>query len=85
MLIFGVSNYLKLFNVFLMGNAHQVRESELLDSEEHYSLSLGRTAAAAGQVHLNVTCDMCNVCPIRGPCYRCVDCPDFDLCARQGK
>ena len=64
-----------------MGIAHQVRESELLDSEEHYSLSLGR---AAGQVHLDVACDMCNACPIRGPCYRCVDCPDFDLCARQG-
>lgn len=32
------------------------------------------------QIHHNIQCDMCNVAPIVGKRYRCLDLPDFDLC-----
>ena len=33
-----------------------------------------------GYVHRRVTCDSCNVTPIRGIRYRCANCHDYDLC-----
>jgi hypothetical protein len=30
--------------------------------------------------HVNVGCDMCGASPIMGIRYKCVNCPDFDLC-----
>ena len=35
-----------------------------------------------GPVHWNITCDFCKQMPVRGPCHRCVDCGDFDVCER---
>ncbi|ETO00357.1 hypothetical protein RFI_37090 [Reticulomyxa filosa] len=31
-------------------------------------------------VHLNVKCDMCGACPIRGIRYKCSVCGNYDLC-----
>ena len=31
-------------------------------------------------VHNNVTCDGCNMTPIIGFRYKCMQCPDYDLC-----
>ena len=33
-----------------------------------------------GYVHRRVSCDSCNVMPIRGIRYRCANCLDYDLC-----
>ena len=33
-----------------------------------------------GYVHRRVTCNSCNVAPIRGIRYRCANCMDYDLC-----
>ncbi|KAJ6262295.1 hypothetical protein Dda_3102 [Drechslerella dactyloides] len=37
-------------------------------------------AKQQGYVHRGVTCNLCNVMPIRGVRYRCSNCIDFDLC-----
>lgn len=37
-------------------------------------------ARQEGYVHRRVTCDGCNVTPIKGIRYRCSNCPDYDLC-----
>jgi Zinc finger, ZZ type len=33
-----------------------------------------------GYVHRGVSCNSCNMLPIRGIRYRCSNCPDYDLC-----
>eukprot|EP01121_Diplochlamys_sp_Union-15-3_P010637 TRINITY_DN3003_c0_g3_i1.p1 TRINITY_DN3003_c0_g3~~TRINITY_DN3003_c0_g3_i1.p1 ORF type:complete len:280 (-),score=53.46 TRINITY_DN3003_c0_g3_i1:23-805(-) len=33
-------------------------------------------------VHWGVTCDGCNKHPIVGPRFKCIRCPDYDLCAQ---
>ncbi|SLM35528.1 ef hand domain protein [Lasallia pustulata] len=37
-------------------------------------------AKREGYVHRGVTCNSCNMMPIRGIRYRCANCIDFDLC-----
>lgn len=36
--------------------------------------------APGQQFHHGVTCDGCNACPIAGPRFKCLMCPDYDLC-----
>ena len=31
-------------------------------------------------IHHNIFCDACGMQPILGLRYKCLDCPDFDLC-----
>lgn len=38
------------------------------------------TARKDGYVHRRVTCNSCNMTPIRGIRYRCANCADYDLC-----
>lgn len=38
------------------------------------------TARKEGYVHRRVTCNSCNMTPIRGIRYRCANCADYDLC-----
>jgi hypothetical protein len=33
-------------------------------------------------VHFHITCDGCNQKPLLGPRFKCLDCPDYDLCLR---
>ncbi|ORY96258.1 hypothetical protein BCR43DRAFT_269943 [Syncephalastrum racemosum] len=33
-----------------------------------------------GYIHRGITCNKCNVSPIRGVRYKCANCVDFDLC-----
>ena len=40
------------------------------------------TSTGSGEVHVNVTCDGCNMSPIVGPRYKCLVRDDFDLCTR---
>ncbi len=70
-----------ILNLVAVDRSNEVRNFELLDTEQHYS---GKATRAEDQVHWNVECDMCKECPVRGLCYKCVDCPDFDICARWG-
>lgn len=71
-----------ILNLVAVDRSNEVRNFELLDTEQHYS---GKATRAEDRpVHWNVECDMCKECPVRGPCYKCVDCPDFDICARWG-
>ncbi|KAJ3116208.1 hypothetical protein HDU96_010152 [Phlyctochytrium bullatum] len=32
-------------------------------------------------VHDGITCDICSSTPLRGPRFKCLHCPDFDMCA----
>ncbi|KAF2691824.1 hypothetical protein K458DRAFT_425705 [Lentithecium fluviatile CBS 122367] len=34
-----------------------------------------------GVIHRGITCNGCDAMPIRGTRWRCVNCPDFDLCS----
>ena len=49
----------------------------LQESERHYRSNLHGDE----QLHMRVVCDSCGVTPIRGQCYTCQVCNDFDLCA----
>ena len=31
-------------------------------------------------IHYGIVCDVCEMKPIRGVRYKCMECPDFDLC-----
>lgn len=31
-------------------------------------------------IHYNIRCDVCQTTPIRGMRWKCVDCPDYDMC-----
>ena len=36
--------------------------------------------ASEDDVHKDVVCDGCEMDPIKGLRYKCLDCPDYDLC-----
>ena len=42
--------------------------------------SYGFQPARMSKVHTGVSCDNCNVFPLRGNRYKCSCCPDYDLC-----
>lgn len=35
-----------------------------------------------GIIHRSITCNHCEVSPIRGDRFKCMTCPDFDLCVQ---
>ncbi|KAI8144702.1 hypothetical protein BJV82DRAFT_605920 [Fennellomyces sp. T-0311] len=37
-------------------------------------------ARKEGYIHRGITCNKCNVTPVRGTRYKCANCVDFDLC-----
>ena len=41
-----------------------------------------RTGPASRVAHAGIRCDMCLELPIVGVRYKCLTCPDFDLCGR---
>ena len=32
------------------------------------------------KIHQGIYCDGCGMNPIRGPRFKCLDCPDYDIC-----
>ena len=32
------------------------------------------------KIHQGIECDGCGMNPIRGPRFKCLDCPDYDIC-----
>ena len=57
----------------------EVSSFPLQEEECHYSSQL--RSYKDEQIHARLECNSCGVRPIRGRCYTCQVCPDFDLCA----
>ncbi|XP_005106370.1 E3 ubiquitin-protein ligase mind-bomb isoform X2 [Aplysia californica] len=42
--------------------------------------SLVNEVSSDGKIHTGIICDVCGMNPIRGIRYKCLDCPNYDLC-----
>ena len=74
-----VSPDAKLLDVF---EASQPRDDVLRLYVELTSLRQGerKPGAAENKIHPHVVCDECQG-PVRGARFRCLQCPDYDLCS----
>ena len=53
-------------------------ESKLMNNEQNKEENIPSSV----EVHSNVQCDSCGVCPIKGIRYKCMICENFDYCEK---
>ena len=57
------------------------RETELREAvQRNLKVQKEQLLRADKTVHQAYTCDICDVGPIIGDRYHCIECPDYDLC-----
>ncbi|CAF1066727.1 unnamed protein product [Adineta steineri] len=52
-------------------------QSRIIQRQTHQAI---RTATYNTAIHQNVTCDGCEMSPIKGDRYKCLFCPNIDFC-----
>ena len=50
------------------------------DSFQEKFYILDRNEATEDDIHQGMICEVCEMTPIQGLRYNCIDCPTFDLC-----
>ena len=64
-----------------------LEKSELIEKllctpiSDHSRPASSAASASSPAVHVNVTCDGCNMAPIVGSRFKCAECPNYDLCS----